>query len=608
MVSFRLRVYVLEDNANTPLLHCSFCMYRLRSADKHKPLIIADSVITDYSSSAIDTLHQKNLLTLGEDRYLTTLMMKHFPDYKFKFVPDAQALTAAPDTWSILLSQRRRWINSTIHNLAELIWLKDMCGFCLFSMRFVVFIDLMGTVILPATCAYLAYLIYRVASHTGQFPLISIIMIAGVYGLQAIIFIVKRQWQHVGWMIIYILAFPIYSFALPVFSFWRQDDFSWGQTRVVIGEKGNKQVVALEDDDFNPRSIPLTRWDDYAASNGLPGRRADAVGGGALDTAYLQQSGFISQNRGFGGEKHYPLATGHYWDGDNGGGYEMDEMRSTYSTIRPASTILTGLKSPYGGGINLQQEQQQQMMMPQQGNYVGNHFQAPPGYESRPASTMLNMLTPEQQMQQMQMQLHQMQQQQQQQYTASRPQSFMPNFGRQSTYSSLSMPMSMMSGGQPVQQQQQQYQDYPSTLSPQHNPTANVTNYSTPATSPRRSNNFATPAANSRPVSTFGLNPSSPYTNPAAPTSYFNLNNQSQMSFQQPQQQQQPTNDEILSAIRGCLAVVDLDTVTKKMLKRMAEARLPSRTTGGGEGGNGGLTEERKRYMDEMIDRELANM
>jgi len=206
-------------------------MYRLRSADKHKPLIIADAVITDYASSAIDTLHQKNLLSLGEDRYLTTLMMKHFPSYKFKFVPDAQALTAAPETWSILLSQRRRWINSTIHNLAELIWLKDMCGFCLFSMRFVVFIDLMGTVILPATCAYLAYLIYRVASHTGQFPLISIIMIAGVYGLQAIIFIIKRQWQHVGWMIIYILAYPIYSFVLPIFSFWHQDDFSWGQTR-----------------------------------------------------------------------------------------------------------------------------------------------------------------------------------------------------------------------------------------------------------------------------------------------------------------------------------------------------------------------------------------
>src|ERR1700753_1447357 len=167
----------------------SFCMYRIRSADKSKPLIISNEVTEEYSDGDVDTLHKKNLLSLGEDRYLTTLMTKHFPQMSYKFVPSALALTAAPDKWSILLSQRRRWINSTIHNLAELVFIKDMCGFCCFSMRFVVFIDLFGTLILPATCAYLGYLVYRVASHQGQFPLISLIILAAVYGLQAIIFI-----------------------------------------------------------------------------------------------------------------------------------------------------------------------------------------------------------------------------------------------------------------------------------------------------------------------------------------------------------------------------------------------------------------------------------
>jgi len=234
-------------------------------------------------------------------------MTKHFPQMSYKFVPSALALTAAPDKWSILLSQRRRWINSTIHNLAELVFIKDMCGFCCFSMRFVVFIDLFGTLILPATCAYLGYLVYKVATHSGQFPLISIIMLAAVYGLQAIIFIIKRQWQHIGWMVIYIIAFPIYSFVLPVYSFWKQDDFSWGNTRVVLGEKGNKQVVAIKDEGFDPRSIPLQRWDDYAFSNNLPGRRG---------LAYAEK--------------------GASYD------YEADEIQSQYSSVHPASTILTG--------------------------------------------------------------------------------------------------------------------------------------------------------------------------------------------------------------------------------------------------------------------------
>ena len=288
-------------------------MYRLRTADKGRPLIISDKVIYEYSDGEVDTLHKKNLLALGEDRYLTTLMTKHFPTMSYKFIPDAYAATAAPETWSVLLSQRRRWINSTIHNLVELVFLKDLCGFCCFSMRFVVFVDLFGTLLLPATTAYLVYLVYSVSSHTAPLPLISIVMIAAVYGLQALVFILKRQWQHVGWMIIYILAFPFYSLILPIYSFWKQDDFSWGSTRIVIGEKGTKQIIAMQDDGFDPRSVPLQRWDDYAAANNLPGRR-----------------GMVS-----GLEKSYDLGYG-----DNM--YEMDDIHSVYSSAKPASTILTG--------------------------------------------------------------------------------------------------------------------------------------------------------------------------------------------------------------------------------------------------------------------------
>ena len=297
-------------------------MYRLRTVDKGRPLIISDKVISEYADCEVDTLHKKNLLSLGEDRYLTTLMTKHFPAMSYKFISDAYASTAAPETWSVLLSQRRRWINSTVHNLAELVFLKDLCGFCCFSMRFVVFIDLFGTIILPATCVYLGYLIYKVATGSGQFPLISIIMIAAVYGLQAIIFIIKRQWQHIGWMIIYILAFPIYSFILPIYSFWNQDNFTWGNTRIVIGEKGNKQIIALEDEGFDPRSIPLQRWNDYALQNNLPGRRG--YPGASQEKAY--QAGY-----------------------EGAGAMEMDDIQSTYSSVKPASTVLTAFPQQQQG-------------------------------------------------------------------------------------------------------------------------------------------------------------------------------------------------------------------------------------------------------------------
>jgi chitin synthase len=63
-------------------------------------------------------------------------------------------------------------------------------------------------------------------------------------------------------MIFYIIAIPAFSFFLPLYSFWRMDDFSWGQTRVVLGESGKKMIVH-DEGKFDPRSIPLKSWSDY---------------------------------------------------------------------------------------------------------------------------------------------------------------------------------------------------------------------------------------------------------------------------------------------------------------------------------------------------------
>lgn len=110
-------------------------------------------------------------------------------------------------------------------------------------------------------------------------PTLSIVMIAAIYGLQALIFLLRRKWDMVGWMVFYILAIPIFSFLLPLYSFWRMDDFSWGATRVVVGEKGKKLIIHVsrtqifdinfmlistqDEGKFDPRSIPLKSWNDY---------------------------------------------------------------------------------------------------------------------------------------------------------------------------------------------------------------------------------------------------------------------------------------------------------------------------------------------------------
>jgi len=62
-------------------------------------------------------------------------------------------------------------------------------------------------------------------------------------------------------------------------------------------------------------------------------------------------------------------------------------------------------------------------------------------------------------------------------------------------------------------------------------------------------------------------------------------------------QTQGPTNEAITLAIRECLGEVDLDNVTKKQLKALAEQKLQCQ-----------LPPEKRAFLDSQIDFELANM
>lgn len=340
-----------------------FTLYRIRSADKGRPLVVSNLIIDEYAEIHVDvshflapclpssqacslmcytipqqTLHKKNLFSLGEDRFFTTLLMKHFPHYKTKFIPDATAMTAAPETWAVLLSQRRRWINSTIHNLGELMFLEDMCGFCCFSMRFFVMLDLVGTVILPSTTVYIIYLIVIVSTKQAAIPIISLVIIGAVYGLQAVIFLLKREWGLIFWLLIYLMAYPIWSFFLPIYSFWHFDDFSWGNTRVVVGEGKHKKVLADTDDvAFDPSVIPLRKFSDYQAAMWDDETKSSRAGYGARRPESVGGFSMASRPMGaMGGGPGSVMGGGHMDGGTLGGGGDY------YRDGHPRSTMYRG--------------------------------------------------------------------------------------------------------------------------------------------------------------------------------------------------------------------------------------------------------------------------
>ncbi|KAF7729665.1 Chitin synthase, class 3 [Apophysomyces ossiformis] len=242
-----------------------FCMYRIIApkGDRFVPIFCSTDIVEMYCENIVDTLHKKNLLLLGEDRYLTTLMLRTFPKRKMIFVPQAVCKTVVPDTFSVLLSQRRRWINSTVHNLLELVLIRDLCGTFCFSMQFVVFMELVGTVVLPAAISFTFYLII-ISCYVRPIPIIPLMLLAAILGLPAVLIALTTcKMVYVVWMLVYLFSLPIWNFVLPAYAYWHFDDFSWGQTRQVKGSEGKREDHGRREGQFDSTGIVMRRFEEW---------------------------------------------------------------------------------------------------------------------------------------------------------------------------------------------------------------------------------------------------------------------------------------------------------------------------------------------------------
>lgn len=242
-----------------------FCMYRIKAPKGDEgywvPILANPDIVERYAENVVDTLHKKNLLLLGEDRFLSTLMLKTFPKRKQIFVPRAVCKTIVPNEFKVLLSQRRRWINSTVHNLMELVLVRDLCGVFCISMQFVVFIELVGTLVLPAAISFTIYVVV-ISIVKRPTPVLSLVLLALILGLPGILIVVTAsRLSYVAWMLIYLVSLPLWNFVLPVNAYWKFDDFSWGDTRTISG--GDKGGHDDAEGEFDSSQIVMRRWREF---------------------------------------------------------------------------------------------------------------------------------------------------------------------------------------------------------------------------------------------------------------------------------------------------------------------------------------------------------
>jgi len=142
-------------------------------------------------------------------------------------------------------------------------------------MRSIVILDLVGTLILPASLIYVGYIVYVTFWMGEPLSLLMLVVWGIVVGVQVVVFLLRSRWDYWWWFLIFILAgVPVFYFILPLYSFWNMDDFSWGATRQVSGsanavnssKSGDETVVS---DRESPRGFEK---DDKGAEN-APGHK-----------------------------------------------------------------------------------------------------------------------------------------------------------------------------------------------------------------------------------------------------------------------------------------------------------------------------------------------
>ena len=242
-----------------------FTMYRIRAADTGKPLFVSREIVENYCDypsrhspyEEPPSPRRGSLLDDASDQISFEIQ-----DEVYSVTPTHGQLLLIPGKSSCLSvaagSTRLFTISSNLCPWpSSVVSAASVCDSSSLSISF-------STLVQPVTVAYIVYLIVEVALRTTIIPLTAFILLGAIYGLQAIIFILRRKWEMIGWMILYVCAIPVFSFALPLYSFWHMDDFSWGNTRVVTGEKGRK-IVITDEGKFDPASIPHKKWEDYQA-------------------------------------------------------------------------------------------------------------------------------------------------------------------------------------------------------------------------------------------------------------------------------------------------------------------------------------------------------
>jgi chitin synthase len=187
-----------------------------------------------------EALPSNNILSkirayLGEDRRYTCLIQYAHPDARMKMNTHANVYTDVPDTWSVFLSQRRRWfLSSNANNITDI-----MSSSMPLFIRFIAFAQIWGALfILTNTVCFARFIMFIVQGRSLVviMSMLSVYLFINAYKiLVALIYsdsLGDFVYSILSILIFIVMSIPV-NLAVMFYAIATMDDFSWGKTQRV---------------------------------------------------------------------------------------------------------------------------------------------------------------------------------------------------------------------------------------------------------------------------------------------------------------------------------------------------------------------------------------
>lgn len=174
------------------------------------------------------TLQTRNILEVGEDRYLCTLLLRRFPSKRLVYTCATWCTTKVPTSVKGFLKQRRRWTNSLVHCHQYLVrHPPSQSAWNHVGMYFLLVVELWAVYALPMALFVGAFwfVLACIRLHVSAWFLSFLL---ACFLQSALVALVLGPANLPSWPFFF-AATPLFSMVVPLYSLWNADDLEWAK-------------------------------------------------------------------------------------------------------------------------------------------------------------------------------------------------------------------------------------------------------------------------------------------------------------------------------------------------------------------------------------------